>query len=345
MVCWRAWYDLPDDFNFHKLVLGRKSSEVPWFKLATSEVLGKKKKKSVNRWCLCGAASAGDAMRYLEVNYNSDTVKLFETNLVSENRKRSITICSECLPLVDDDQSLHPAPGSLRFCDHVVDPVYTEVEPGGTVPRERFSGANCSQDGVASISPVLGLSVEQLAPAVAALSDQEEMVLALVHPLVQVFTIPRTGQLAYVGHICNFRQKVSKFLCQLPTLPKDMPIVRVKPRKFKTHVKNKILFPVDTQRLWAAFCWLKQNNPWYRNVVWDQDGANAWEDKDVEVGVVKECDDEDDKDLPVGQSVFESWLQHAVKDQDLGESGYPIGQRVHQFLVDECDRGPFALGR
>ena len=32
------------------------------------------------------------------------------------------------------------------------------------------------------------------------LTDFEQMVLALVHPLVQVYTIPTTGELAYVGH-------------------------------------------------------------------------------------------------------------------------------------------------
>ena len=84
----------------------------------------------------------------------------------------------------------------------------------------------------ASASLVLGLSINDFAAAVAALTDHEEMVLALVHPLVQVYTIPRTGQLAYVGHICNFRQKVSKFLSSLPTLPEEMPFVQVRPRKF-----------------------------------------------------------------------------------------------------------------
>ena len=53
---------------------------------------------------------------------------------------------------------------------------------------------------------MLGYSAHEFAPAVAALTDHEEMVLALVHPLVQVYNLPRTGQLAYVGHICNFRQ-------------------------------------------------------------------------------------------------------------------------------------------
>ena len=54
--------------------------------------------------------------------------------------------------------------------------------------------------------------------------------LALVHPLVQVYTIPKTGQLSYVGHVGNFHQKVTEFLSKLPTLPANMPFVKVRPR-------------------------------------------------------------------------------------------------------------------
>ena len=36
---------------------------------------------------------------------------------------------------------------------------------------------------------------------VAVLVMAEQMVVALAHPLLQVYTIPRAGQLAYVGHI------------------------------------------------------------------------------------------------------------------------------------------------
>ena len=43
-------------------------------------------------------------------------------------------------------------------------------------------------------------SVQDFGLVVAALTDYEEMVLALAHPLLQVYTIPKTGQLAYVGH-------------------------------------------------------------------------------------------------------------------------------------------------
>ena len=48
---------------------------------------------------------------------------------------------------------------------------------------EGISSPSSASD--AGISYVIGLSIEQFAPAVAALSDHEEMVIALVHLLVQ----------------------------------------------------------------------------------------------------------------------------------------------------------------
>ena len=93
-----------------------------------------------------------------------------------------------------------------------------------------------------SLAYVLGQSVHDFAEAVATLTDSEEMVLAVAHPLVQVYTIPKTGQLAYVGHVCNFRQKVSSFLSSLPTLPGDMPFVMVRPRVFKNQRSPKAPF-------------------------------------------------------------------------------------------------------
>ena len=60
----------------------------------------------------------------------------------------------------------------------------------------------------ARTTPVLGLSLQEFAAPLAQLTDQEEIVISLIHPLVQVHTLPRTGQLAYVGHVCNFRQNV-----------------------------------------------------------------------------------------------------------------------------------------
>ena len=90
--------------------------------------------------------------------------------------------------------------------------------------------------------------------------------MVLVHPFVQVYTIPRTGQLVYVGHICNFRQKVTRFFASLPTMPADMPFVHVRPRKYRGDAFGTALFKVDVHTLRVAFIWLKANNPYYYDV-------------------------------------------------------------------------------
>ena len=88
--------------------------------------------------------------------------------------------------------------------------------------------------------------------------------LALVHPLVQVYTIPKTGQLSYVGHVCNFHQKVTEFLSKLPTLPANMPFVKVRPRNFAGKPCRKAPFTVNVQKLRDAFEWLRKYNPYHR---------------------------------------------------------------------------------
>jgi len=130
---------------------------------------------------------------------------------------------------------------------------------------------------------VLGLSVQEFAPAVALLSDSEEMVLALIHPLLQVYTKLRTGQLAYVGHLCNFRQKVCRFMSSLPTVPQDMPFVQVRPRSSGARGMFRAPFKVDTNKLRNAFRWLQQNNPYYHDVEWREASAAQWDGDDVQL--------------------------------------------------------------
>ena len=148
------------------------------------------------------------------------------------------------------------------------------------------------------------------------------MVLALVHPLVQVYTIPRTGQLAYVGHVCNFRQKVTQFLSSLPVLPADMPIVQVRPRNYKGRATGQALFKVDVQKLRRAFQWLKKNNAYYANVEWREEAAAAWAAEDMQVGTTRETEDDPAQAPPVTRACFERWMQRARNEAMAGDFGY-----------------------
>ena len=187
--------------------------------------------------------------------------------VANRDRGRRVVLCKSCQPFVSEDGRLkviaqNKDKSSTRLCDYAVDPVTASAgahrerwHDHTTVEDEDASGRS-DQDGY-----VLGRSIQEFAPAIAALTDGEEMVLALVHPLCQVYSIPRTGQLAYVGHVCNARQKVTEFLKALPTLPSKMPYVKVRPRSFGGRPCMKAFFRVDDSNLPVAFLWLKKNNP------------------------------------------------------------------------------------
>ena len=339
VVCWRAWYDPPATYEFEKLQLGRQERPVPWFDVKKSVILGATESKIVDQWRLNGKAPAAEAERFLAANYPEDECLRIKKQLISPEYKRTVTICTACDRHVAEDGTLLPAKDQMRLCDFVVDPVFTAVTVENyRSHHERYQGA--SWPGSASkvdASPVLGLDVHVFAPAVAALSDHEEMVLALVHPLVQVYTVPRTGQLAYVGHICNFRQKVTKFLTSLPVLPSEMPLVHIKPRKYKNHKPPKGLFKVDVRKLRAAFDWLKEHNPHYRHVEWKESAATAWNDGDVVAGVVRESIGDGDDAPPVTSAVFELWLTRAQEETLAGDTGYPIGRQVAELLAGDAD--------
>ena len=173
---------------------------------------------------------------------------------------------------------------------------------------------------------------------VAPLSDHEEMVSALVHPLVQVYPIPRTGQLAYVGHVCTPRQKVTKCLKSLPVMPADMPVVHVRPRQFKGKPAGRALFKAEVRKRKAAFLWLKSNNLYYANVEWRDDAADAWTGDNVEVGRTREADSDSFHVPAVTRLCFARWMEHARSETLAGDFGYTIRKRIREVIMDSgCD--------
>jgi hypothetical protein len=165
------------------------------------------------------------------------------------------------------------------------------------------------------------------------------MVLALVHPLLQVYNIPKTGQLAYVGHICNFRQKVSKFISSLPTLPQDMPFVQVRPRSLGSSPTFRAPFKVNVHKLRHAYEWLKHNNPYYHNIEWREEAAAQWDVENVQLPTRTEPEEDVDQALPVNSEAFASWMQNAAKSQACGEGGYAIGSRLLALLDEQQPEG------
>ena len=122
-----------------------------------------------------------EARGYLAANYFSAECDVIASRLHSPERKRVVTICADCYTYVGEDNVL-PAPvADMRLCDFVVDPVWCSAVPSGpAIAHERFEGAplpgSASEE---ACSRVLGFSVGEFAPPVAALTDHEEMVLGL----------------------------------------------------------------------------------------------------------------------------------------------------------------------
>ena len=106
-------------------------------------------------------------------------------------------------------------------------------------------------------------------PELAALTDFEEMLVSRIHPLLQVFTLFPSGQLAYVGHIVNLRQHSVEWIQDLPLRPEDVPIVLVRrrTREAKGVQKRRTPFAARKAVLRRALEWLLQNHPQWQSDV------------------------------------------------------------------------------
>ena len=120
-------------------------------------------------------------LHYLSSNYPAVVIEEILSQLVDVDRGRSVVLCHSCEPFVRNDKlqvSAHDEKEArTRLCDYAVDPVV--AIPGNVWERwQEHTGS--MEDGNMGDPPsscyILGRSVQQFAPAVAALSDGEEMV-------------------------------------------------------------------------------------------------------------------------------------------------------------------------
>lgn len=103
-------------------------------------------------------------------------------------RKRQLSVCRDC-----GDDMLKSA--TARRSDYAVDPLFIQRTAGGVRCVEPWEQEIWESIPAPQPGQILGRPIWDFAPAVFALSDFEEMILARVHPLVQVYSIPLTGEL------------------------------------------------------------------------------------------------------------------------------------------------------
>ncbi|CAK0797159.1 unnamed protein product, partial [Prorocentrum cordatum] len=288
---------------------GLRAQQAPWFDPGASVITRAGKKSHVNQWRLEAAGSAEVAQCFLAANCRSGGCESIARSLHDPERKRIITICGGCHMHVGEDHVPPPPAGEMRMRDFAAGPVWCAPRGDGpAIAHERCDGV--PPPGPASeeaFSRVLGFSAGEFA-----------------HP---VHTIPRAGQLAHVGHICNFRRKVSKFLKNLPVMPADMPVVHVRPRALgsagaEEKSAGRALFKVDISKL------------------------KAWAGDDVEVGATREADSDASHVPPVTPTYFARWVEHGRTEAVACDFGYAIGNRLREVISDgDCDdEGPGPAG-
>jgi hypothetical protein len=147
-------------------------------------------------------------------------------------------------------------------------------------------------------------------PQLRILTDFEEMLVARVHPLVQVYTLLPSGQCAYVGHVVNYRQRAMEWVSELPLRPQDVPIVLVRRRTKEASGTSgrRAPFPVRPQALREAVLWLAANHPQYHDVTLQEDHVAAW-CMEAEFAVHEV---EPPEEVHVAREVFCDWIDNAA---------------------------------
>ncbi len=99
------------------------------------------------------------------------------------------------------------------------------------------------------------------------LTEIEEMLIAQTFPIVSVYYL-RGGQYAYSGNVINFPQDIGEFVSRLPRHPStlDTLVVRRHSAERSTSFRD---FTVRCDKVRKAFCWLKENNRYYTDIIID----------------------------------------------------------------------------
>ena len=151
VVCWRAWFSVPFDYNFRQASrpgsASHPESEEAWFHPGSSVTLRMSQRKQVNRWVMEFDSPQGDAAhQYVRQNYRAEASEQILAKLADADAGRGICICTSCAPHVEE-HALKPWT-EVRLCDYAIDPVTqcTQLQSsstagndeGGSSLRERW---------------------------------------------------------------------------------------------------------------------------------------------------------------------------------------------------------------
>ena len=114
--------------------------------------------------------------------------------------------------------------------------------------------------------------IPSLVPSqLAGLTQVEEMLIARALPIMRVYIKPG-GQRDYSGHCINLPQNVGELAHSLPRYPKDLSVMVVKMKGKDNSFKD---VTVRRQNVADALHWLINNNPYYKDIIINNNSLNS----------------------------------------------------------------------
>ena len=140
----------------------------------------------------------------------------------------------------------------------------------------------------------------EVPPALQSLTEAERMLIARATPIMKVHVAPK-GQLRYTGHTLFLEQRIERIASKLPRAPADCPVLVMHRRPAcpandgDPATEPGLKVRVRRERVLQALLWLRNNNPYYRDVEMDEEAlALLPVDDEVEVGGVFAVEERED---------------------------------------------------
>ena len=139
-----------------------------------------------------------------------------------------------------------------------------------------------------------------LLPSFPDLTQIEEMLISLAHPIMSVYRIRHN--IKYRGHCVTVPQDVQQVASKLPLLPSEAPCIIVR-RSTHTDPNEYKHFRVRKDVIRQALIWLKSNNHLYRDIIIDENVLSQLPD-DGNVGNDIRTVIEDERQENIGKLYF-----------------------------------------
>src|SRR6266498_1313762 len=110
---------------------------------------------------------------------------------------------------------------------------------------------------------------EEVSDELQDLTEIEEMLIAQVFTVISVYRLSG-GQHGYRGNVINFPQDIKVFTTRLPRHPSTLEVLIMR-RQSSNNLESFRDFKVRRAKVARALYWLKCNNPYYSNIVIDNE--------------------------------------------------------------------------